>query len=350
MFSCRLVVIFGLILVNMMSVKASEYYQTTITAVAVDGSTVGSISLNTYWEVDSNVVTGVFSSSTDYNNRVNNKIIAGGSSDNQFVYTAGPPYSITFNGITFTYGANTYTLYQTGAGGGLALIDQTGQNYALGQFSISTISPPTISYYEAIITTSTDSGNTVVIDVYLSVVANIVTGAYQLLSDFNLQTNNQIILPAGGYGQIGFYDNDNIFAYTAAYNGIDGNGISFIYQGTKTNVYQSGGSFYTYFDGASNGHIAYVDISLIISLPATARPTATPTPIPTATPTDTPTATPPPSYYQVTIETSDAYGGPISIPTYWTFLATRLTATSSVLVHFIMIIYLTCQPYHLTMA
>ena len=341
MLTINLIVI--IILLGIVSIKATEYYKVTLNEIipgVFDPTTGltspnGAITSTNYWVVDSNVVTGIYFSSTDFDKQTNNQIvppltviIGGLYNDNKVDYTSGAAnyYGIDSGGITWKRSYNNYNnLYSTGSG--FSVEDVNVVNFPT-TLVIETYIPPTTYHYEVIITTTTATGS-IAINVYFTVFAyyvvspgytSTVTGVYNSITDFNAQTNNQIILPANTI-QTGFDLNDNKFSYIygGATYGIDGNGISFTYQGTKTNVYQSSGIFYIYFDGASTGYEAQVAIYVIPSLPATAVPTATPTALPTLTPTATPVS-PYPEYYQVTITTSNA-AGPLTIDTYITVLA-----------------------------
>ena len=341
MLSINLIVI--IIFLSIVSIKATEYYKVTLNEIipgVFDPTTGltspnGAITLTNYWVVDSNVVTGTYFSSTDFDKQTNNQIvppltviIGGLYNDNKFVYTAGATnyYGIDSGGITWKFGNNNYkNLYSTGSG--FSVEDVNDVNFPT-TLVIETYIPPSTYHYEAIITTTTSTGS-IAINVYFTVYAyyvvspgytSTVIGVYYTITDFNAQTNNQIILPAGT-GQSGFDSNNNKFSYIygGASYGIDINGISFYYQGIKTNLYQSGGNFFVTFDGSNAGYEAYLALYVISSLPATAAPTLTPTAVPTLIPTVTPVS-PYPEYYHVTITTSNA-SGPLTIDTYITVLA-----------------------------
>ena len=282
------------ILLNVIHVRATDYYQGTLTSTT---STGGPLEVDFYLAVDSGIVNGVYLSSFDFDALANNRIIGIGgfaSNDNIFDYSLAN-YGLDDGGISFT------------------LLDGTKFNFYLNSYvqyyidgydtQAQVVISPTLysnptQYYQVAI-----GGDLVV---YLAADNCFAVGVYLTLSDLNSLTNNVII------GYLGFDSNDNLFDYTSTNYGLTNSGISFTLPGgVSFNIYYNSG--FQYDNGASAGPVDIV-ISLI-SWPGTASPTSTPTANPTSTPTLNPTA-PPTDYYQGTLTSTTSTGGPLEVDFY----------------------------------
>ena len=321
--------ILSLLAFSFITVKATEYYHVTILVTPFD-TTQSSFNIDTYWTVDSNVVNALYLSLSDYNNQLNNALIAVNgfsnngvhSNDNVFNYNAGPSanpvYGIDDNGVAFQNSDGTN--YQLICSTRCYIYPTTSTNYAdltvsspiqppLTSFAptasptsfaptttptaIPTASPtseptnptaaPTFTptnhpktHYKVTITYNDGSLpiNNMTLDTYWVVDTNIVIAVYLSISDYNTQNpiNNQILATdtLGG--------NDNFFNYTVGppYYGIDGPGISFNVNSVGYNMYTSP----LVFD-SDNSYNAYI-VAMVIPRPgyATATPTSAPTPPP----------------------------------------------------------------------
>ena len=188
---------------------------------------LGKVSLTStttiYLRVESNLVTGVYSSTSDFNLNANNYIIGVGvydANDNQFDYITGAPtYGITGQGISFKLNGIYKNLYYYSVSKSLVLSSQDPSTLN-GPVTIAVTTIPT-NYYKLTIAA------TPIITVYITVVSTYVTGVYTSLNNVNTPALNTILAP------FTFDGNDNTFDY----NMYNFGGISFIYQQTQCTIF-----------------------------------------------------------------------------------------------------------------
>ena len=325
------------------------YYLATFSSSNI----AGAFTLEFYLKVNSNIITGVYVNSKDYNDQVNNKIIAPGLfkhtisgqynyyySDNIFVYNTGAPnYGMTGGGISFIY-SDTYAYniaqeygslcylapsnpqafgqYTCGVGG-MSVTTTADPTYATDSpTALPTYTPSAAPTYTPTATPTTPTAEptytptttiptatpTSAVEYYHAIIKFASTNIDIYVTIDNIQhIISGVYLTLYEYNiqtnnqliqPLGFQSNDNIFDYTLTYNnintyGITSNGISFIYNNKATQIRQGRGNFYSYVYG--DGFINSVTYIVFTPILPPNYISATPTATPTA-PTAEPTSAP----------------------------------------------------------